>query len=297
MVKPVHFGFNPQTATSNAFQRRGSFEQDAQENALREFLAYTSLLRANGITVVQAEDTDSPFTPDSIFPNNWFTTHSDGTLVLYPMAAFNRRQERKEEFLSVIKKNFEVKRIVDLTHWENENLFLEGTGSMILDRCNKIVYACRSPRTCDKVLEDFCERLCFTPVLFSALGEADENGTRTPIYHTNVMMNVGTKYAVICLDSIADPAEREAVVKSLEKTGKTIVEISLDQMNHFAGNMLEVHNEAGRKFLVMSATARKSLTPEQSKILSKEYRLLSPVLDFIEANGGGSARCMMAELY
>lgn len=297
MVKPVRFGFNPQTAASNAFQRRGDFEKNAQENAMREFLAFTSLLRANGMTVVQAEDTESPFTPDSIFPNNWFTTHADGTLVLYPMSAFNRRQERKEEFLSLIKKNFNVTRIVDLTHWENEELFLEGTGSMILDRCNKIVYACISPRTSEKVLKDFCEQLCFTPVIFNALGAEDADGARTPVYHTNVMMNVGSKYAIVCLDSIPDEAERAAVVSSLEKSGKTIIEISIEQMNHFAGNMLELHNGTGRKFLVMSATARKCLTPEQTKLLTKEYRLLSPVLDFIEANGGGSARCMMAELF
>src|SRR5574344_648004 len=294
MVKPVQFGFNPQTAVNNVFQKRGQYEKNAQENALREFSTFVTLLRANNVEVIVAEDTESPFTPDSIFPNNWFSTHDDGTLVLYPMYAFNRRQERKEEFLDVIKKNFKVSRIVDLTHWEEENLFLEGTGSMIFDRCNKIVYACLSTRTSEKVLADFCEQLCFTPVIFSAFSKNSDTSEEIPIYHTNVMMNIGTKYAVVCLESIKDPKERENVVTSLEKSGKSIVEISLEQMNSFAGNMLELHSNQGKKLLVMSATARKSLTQEQNRLLSKECRLLSPSLDFIEINGGGSARCMMA---
>ncbi len=289
MVKPIRFGYNNQTAENNAFQKKG-FEKDAQINALREFMAYVSLLKANGIQVAVAEDTEFPYTPDSIFPNNWFTTHSDGTLVLYPMFAQNRRNERKSEFLDIIRKNFEVKRVVDLTHWEDEGLFLEGTGSMILDRCNKIVYACRSPRTCDKVLNDFCKQLGYTSVVFDA---ADKDGNE--IYHTNVMMCLGTKYAVICLDAI-EKSYRDVVVESLNKTDKTIIDISFDQMNNFAGNMLEVHNNLNKSFLVMSGTARKSLTQEQTRVLSSYSRLLSPQLDFIEINGGGSARCMLAEL-
>lgn len=297
MVKPVQFGFNPQTAVNNVFQKRGQYEKNAQENALREFSTFVTLLRANNVEVIVAEDTESPFTPDSIFPNNWFSTHDDGTLVLYPMCAFNRRQERKEEFIEVIKKNFKVSKTVDLTHWEESEQYLEGTGSMILDRCNKIVYACLSPRTSEKVLMDFCEQLCFTPVMFNALSKKDADSEAVPIYHTNVMMSIGTKYAIVCLESIVDKAQREQVVFSLEKTGKTILEITVDQMNHFAGNMLEVKSKEGRKILIMSATARKSLTTEQNRLLSKEYRLLSPSLDFIEINGGGSARCMLAELF
>ncbi len=292
MVKPARFGFNPQTAESNAFQKKDGFGRAVQESALREFLAYTTLLRANGVNIALAEDTLEPRTPDSIFPNNWFTTHEDGTLVLYPMAAPNRREERKEHFLQIIKKSFKVTRTVDLTHYEDQGLFLEGTGSMILDRENKIVYACRSPRTYEKVLDDFCKELGYTPVLFEAV---DSNGQQ--IYHTNVMMAVGTTYAIVCLDSIADISEREKVVSSLEKTGKKILGISLEQMGQFAGNMLELQSNEGKKLLVMSATARKSLTPEQNRELSKTYRLLSPQLETIETNGGGSARCMLAEIF
>lgn len=292
MVKPVRFGFNPQTAQSNAFQKKEGYGIQVQEAALREFLAYATLLRANGISIALAEDTQEPRTPDSIFPNNWFSTHEDGTLVLYPMAAPNRREERKGHFLEIIKKNFKVTRTVDLTHYEEEGLFLEGTGSMILDRENKIVYACRSPRTDMKVLDDFCTQLGYTPVTFESV---DRNGQQ--IYHTNVMMCVGTAYAIVCLESIADPQERQNVVTSLEKSGKKIIEISFDQVNKFAGNMLELRNGEGKKFLVMSATARKSLTSEQNRELSKTYRLLSPQLETIETNGGGSARCMLAEIF
>lgn len=292
MVKPVRFGFNPQTAQSNAFQKKEGYGIQVQEAALREFLAYATLLRANGISIALAEDTQEPRTPDSIFPNNWFSTHEDGTLVLYPMAAPNRREERKGHFLEIIKKNFKVTRTVDLTHYEEEGLFLEGTGSMILDRENKIVYACRSPRTDMKVLNDFCSQLGYTPVTFESV---DRNGQQ--IYHTNVMMCVGTAYAIVCLESIADPQERQNVVTSLEKSGKKIIEISFDQVNKFAGNMLELRNGEGKKFLVMSATARKSLTSEQNRELSKTYRLLSPQLETIETNGGGSARCMLAEIF
>lgn len=292
MVKPVRFGFNPQTAQSNAFQKKEGYGIQVQEAALREFLAYATLLRANGISIALAEDTQEPRTPDSIFPNNWFSTHEDGTLVLYPMAAPNRREERKGHFLEIIKKNFKVTRTVDLTHYEEEGLFLEGTGSMILDRENKIVYACRSPRTDMKVLDDFCTQLGYSPVTFESV---DRNGQQ--IYHTNVMMCVGTAYAIVCLESIADPQERQNVVTSLEKSGKKIIEISFDQVNKFAGNMLELRNGEGKKFLVMSATARKSLTSEQNRELSKTYRLLSPQLETIETNGGGSARCMLAEIF
>lgn len=291
MVKPVRFGFNPQTAANNAFQREG-FEEKAQENASREFSAYVSLLRANKIDVVVAEDTEVPYTPDSIFPNNWFSTHEDGTLVLYPMFALNRRNERKSEFLDVIRRNFEVRRLVDLTWWETENLFLEGTGSMILDRENKIAYAGRSPRTNDKVLADFCKQMGYTAVVFDAYDQGGEL-----IYHTNVVMSVGTKFSVICLSAITDLQQRKQVVESLQATGKTIIDISFEQMSSFAGNMLELKNRDGKPILVMSSSARKSLTAEQTKQLSGYYKLLSPGLEYIENNGGGSARCMLAEIY
>lgn len=291
MVMPVRFGYNPQTAANNAFQKKG-YENGAQVNALREFMSYVSLLKANGVSVVIAEDTEYPFTPDSIFPNNWFTTHEDGTLVLYPMFAENRRKERKGDFTDLIHRNFDVKRVVDLSHWESEGLFLEGTGSMILDRDNKIVYACRSPRTSDRVLEDFCKQLGYTSLMFDAVDQND-----CQIYHTNVMMCLGIDFTVICLDAIKGEESRKSVIDSLEKTGKKIVGISFEQMNRFAGNMLEVKGTYDRRLLVMSGTARKSLTPAQTREFSSRCRILSPELDFIEANGGGSARCMLAELY
>ena len=290
MVKPVRFGYNPQTAGNNAFSRPGR-ENSVQENALREFTSYVALLRANKIDVVIGEDTSTPHTPDSIFPNNWFSTHEDGTMVLYPMSTLNRRHERKEELLEVIRKNFEVRRLIDLTWWENDNLYLEGTGSMVLDRENKIVYAAKSQRTSEKVLEDFCKQMCYTPVYFEAY---DRQGVA--IYHTNVMMSVGTAYAIVCMESIR-PEDRDRVRTSIMDSGKKILDISFGQLEHFAGNMLELHNTEGRPILVMSASARKSLTTEQNRELSAHYKLLSPQLDYIETHGGGSARCMLAELF
>lgn len=291
MVKPVRFGYNPQTAANNAFQKEG-FEDNAQENASREFATYVSLLKANKVDVVVAEDTQVPYTPDSIFPNNWFSTHDDGTLVLYPMFAVNRRNERKSEFLETIRRVFEIKRVIDLTWWESEELYLEGTGSMILDRENKIAYAGRSPRTSEKVLADFCKQMGYSSLLFDAY---DQNGEL--IYHTNVMMSIGTKYSIICLDAITDSVQREQVVDSLKATGKKIIDISFEQMTNFAGNMLELKSRDGKPILVMSSSARKSLTPEQTRELSGYYKLLSPGLEYIENNGGGSARCMLAEIY
>lgn len=291
MVQPVRFGFNQQTADNNTFQKHG-FEYHAQDNALLEFTSYVSLLRANGIEVVTVEDSPMPVTPDSIFPNNWFSTHEDGTLVLYPVYAPNRRNERKWEVLEAIRKNFDVCRIIDLSWWENEGLFLEGTGSMVFDRSNNIAYAARSQRTSVPVLEDFCKKTDFTPICFEA---TDRNGI--PIYHTNVMMSIGSTYAVICSESIHDIQERETVLESLSNTGKKILEISFDQLEHFAGNMLELKNSSGKDILVMSATARKSLSNAQSKELNSNFKILSPQLDCIEMNGGGSARCMLAELF
>ena len=291
MVKPVCFGFNEQTAGNNAFQKEG-FNQGAQEKALKESNDFVSLLRENGIEVVIAEDTLEPKTPDSIFPNNWFSTHSEGKLVLYPMFAPNRRAERKDVFLEEIKKNFDCKNIIDLTKWENEGKFLEGTGSMALDRVAKVAYACKSPRTCEEVFNDFCKQLEFTPLLFNAVDKNDKM-----IYHTNVLMCIGSTFAVVCTDSIKDKEECKNVVKSLEKSGKKVVKITFDQMEHFAGNMLEVKNKEGKRFLIMSQTAFDCLTDEQKDYLGKECTILHPKIECVEVNGGGSARCMMAELF
>lgn len=291
MVRPVAFGFNEETAVNNAFQKKGK-EADIPDLARKESDSYIELLEENGITVITVEDTQEPHTPDSVFPNNWFSTHDDGTLVLYPMFAKNRRLERKPSALEAIQENFDVKRTIDLTHYEEEGMFLEGTGSMVLDRVNKIAYACRSPRTSETVLEDFCNQLGYTPILFDA---ADANGTQ--IYHTNVLMNIGSEIAVVCMESITDPEERSKVRESLENTGKTIVEITFDQMGHYAGNMLEVHNKKGEPCLIMSQTAFNSLSDEQIEFLKSRMTLISPALDCIEENGGGSARCMIAEIF
>ncbi|MFA6677594.1 MAG: arginine deiminase-related protein [Bacteroidales bacterium] len=289
MVKPVRFGYNPQTAKNNSFINMNN-QYDCQNMAFREFLSFTSLLKANKINVCLAEDTVYPYTPDSIFPNNWFSTHQDGTFVLYPMFAQNRRDERKEEFQKIIKNNFSVKKTLDLTHWENEGKFLEGTGSMVLDRINKIAYACKSPRTSEEVLKDFCEQMGYTYILFEA---KDINGE--DIYHTNVTMAICTDFCFLCPDSIVKG--KEEILNSLKGTNKKIIELTYEQMDHFAGNILELKNTNGRKFLIMSATARRSFSSEQLRSLSKTHRILSPNLETIESVSGGSARCMLAELF
>jgi hypothetical protein len=289
MVKPVCFGFNEQTAGNNAFQKEG-FNEGAQEKALKEFNDFVSLLKENGINVTFVEDTLEPKTPDSIFPNNWFSTHPGGKIVLYPMFAPNRRAERKEVFLNELKKKY--KEVVDLTNWEKEGKFLEGTGSMVLDRVAKVAYACKSPRTHEEIFNDFCKRFGFNHVLFNAV---DKKGQM--IYHTNVLMCIGSTFAVVCTDSIKNTEECKIVLKNLEKSGKKIVKISFDQMEHFAGNMLEVKNKEGKRFLVMSQTAFDCLTDEQRDYLGKECTILHPKIECIEVNGGGSARCMLAELF
>lgn len=294
MVRPVRFGFNEQTAVNNSFQRRG-LELSAQEMALAEFDNFVTLLRTNGVEVTVVEDTPDPHTPDSIFPNNWFSTHESGELVLYPMCAPNRRMERKETVLKVIKEiglKGKMKRLVDLTSWEEKNLFLEGTGSLILDRPNKLAFVCRSPRSDEKVLEQFCEELDYEYFIFDA---TDNNGSL--IYHTNVMMCIGEKFVVACLDSIKNIAERESFIAFVEDCDKELVEISMEQMENFAGNMLQLRGKGGEPLLIMSATAKRSLTAEQLATLSSYCRILAPELEAIETNGGGSARCMIAEIY
>ena len=291
MVRPAAFGFNEETAASNAFQKEGD-ESGIAAAARRETDAYIALLRENGINVIAAEDTAEPRTPDAVFPNNWFSTHDDGTLVLYPMLAENRRLERKPAALEAVRANFDAGRTIDLTRYEKEGLFLEGTGSMVLDRVNRIAYACRSPRTSEAVLGELCLRLGYRPVVFDAAGR---DGTR--IYHTNVMMHVGSRTAVVCMEAVRDPAQRAMLRETLEKTGKTVVEISSDQMSCFAGNMLELRSRDNEPCLVMSRTARDSLTEEQTALLGQGTKLIVPGLECIEKYGGGSARCMLAEIF
>ncbi len=291
MVRPARFAFNEETAQNNYFQQPSGSES-VSGNALEEFDAFVRLLRANDVDLTVVQDSPEPWTPDSIFPNNWFSSHITGELVLYPMFAANRRKERKREVLDLLRRKMNHRKVVDLTPWEEEGEFLEGTGSMIFDRDRGVAYCCRSPRTSEKVLAEFCSRMNYDALLFDAV---DAQGNA--IYHTNVMMEVGTQVAVICLEAIRDEGEQRKVVSRLTAAGKIIVEITLDQMNHFAGNMLEIKSRGGEPLMVMSASARKALTPDQERTITTFTRILSSDLGTIEANGGGSARCMLAEIF
>ena len=292
MIRPVSFGYNEQTADSNAFQTRSSDQQQVQKKALAEFDGLVQALRDNHVNVTVIEDTLHPHTPDSIFPNNWVSFHNNGDVFIYPMQAENRRQERREDIITKLEDNFIVKHVFDLSHFEHNKQFLEGTGSMVLDRDNKIVYACISPRTNENVLAQFCEQTGYKAICFHAF---DEKGLA--IYHTNVLMCVGSNFSVICLDSITNTTEKELVIKSLKDTNKQIIEISYDQMNRFAGNMLEVKNTQGETLIVMSQSAYQSLMYEQKAVLSSFGKLIYADINTIEINGGGSARCMIAEVH
>ncbi|MEQ1797728.1 MAG: arginine deiminase-related protein, partial [Lacibacter sp.] len=291
MIKPVAFDFNTETAVNNAFQQQGSNDQ-AQEKAEAEFDGFVQKLSDAGIDVTVVQDTPIPHTPDSIFPNNWISFHHDGSIVLYPMFAENRRAERKQNVFDTIQKKFSIKHTIDFTEREHQHRFLEGTGSMVLDRDNRIAYACISPRTEKTLFEEWCVQLGYKPCSFHSV---DESGGE--IYHTNVMMCVADQYVVICLDSIPNTAERNLVTYTIEKSGKEIIDISYSQMNHFAGNMLQVKNKKGEKIVVMSSQAYKSLTKEQVTEIESYNRIIHSDLTTIETNGGGSARCMMAEIF
>jgi len=292
MIRPVNFGFNEQTAGSNAFQNRDDNNREVQEKALKEFNSFVHILRVNGVNVTVIDDTKEPHTPDSIFPNNWVSFHADGNIFLYPMQAENRRLERREDIISELEDNFKVHRIEDLSRFELQNKFLEGTGSMVLDRENKIAYACLSPRTDIEVLTLFCEETGYKAITFDAF---DERGMA--IYHTNVLMGIGSKFAVVCLDSITNKQEQDEVTASFKTTHKEIIPISFDQMNHFAGNLLEVKSKTGETLIVMSQTAFQSLNEQQKAALSKYGKLVYADINTIEKVGGGSARCMMAEVH
>jgi hypothetical protein len=291
MIRPVNFCFNTETAVNNAFQTAGAIEQ-AQEKALAEFDDFVDILSENGIDVTVVNDTQQPFTPDSIFPNNWISFHENGTVCLFPMYAPNRRQERKPAVIEAISDKFNITKTIDFSHYEGEDVFLEGTGSMVLDREKMIAYACISPRTHNKALKDFCDKMSYQPEVFESV---DAKGQA--VYHTNVMMCVADKFVVICLDSVPSVKERERLIRTIENSGKKVIAISFDQMNHFAGNMLQVNNENGENLLIMSTQAYESLTAGQVQILESFSRIVHSSLMTIETNGGGSARCMMAEVY
>jgi hypothetical protein len=300
MIRPVRFGFNEQTAASNAFQDSslanvpgaGTPTDPAQAEAQREFDEMVRQLRAMGVDVMVYNDTPEPHTPDSIFPNNWVSFHYSGTVVLYPMQAENRRLERRQDIIDDLAQRFHVSRVIDLTHFEEEGKYLEGTGSMVLDRMHRVAFACLSVRTHPDVLDEFRARTGYKTILFHAV---DQHGK--PVYHTNVVMCIGDTFAVVCLQAIPDLDERLMIRQELERLGKRVVEISLDQMNTFAGNMLLVQTTRGKKLLVMSKQAHNSLTDKQIDVLDDYATIQTFDLSAIEANGGGSARCMMAEVH
>ncbi len=295
MIEPIAFGYNAETAKNNYFQveQKGA---DIQSKALAEFKIFVEKLRSKGINVITVKDTIDPHTPDSIFPNNWVSFHKDGKVVLYPMFAFNRRVERREDIIETIKnQGFEVDEIDDWSLPEIQGHFLEGTGSMIFDHDNKIAYGSVSLRLNENLFRQFCEKYGFKPVVFHSFQTVGEE--RLPIYHTNVMMCVADQFVVICLDCIDNETERNNVLETIQNSGKEIIEISEAQMQQFAGNMLQVQNKDGEKFLVMSQTAYKSLHQDQVSAIEKYCEIIYSDLNTIEVNGGGSARCMLAEVF
>ena len=295
MIEPIAFGYNAQTAENNYFQVEQK-DSDIQQKALEEFNSFVEKLRAKGVNVITVKDTLEPHSPDSIFPNNWVSFHTDGKVVLYPMFAPNRRVERREDILETIKnQGFKIDKVDDLSHFENEDRFLEGTGSMIFDHDYKIAYGSVSLRLDEDLFRKFCAEFGFTPVVFHSFQNVGDQ--RLPIYHTNVMMCIADQFAIICLDCIDDELEREKVQEVIKSTDKELIEISEDQMQQFAGNMLQVRNSEGKTFLVMSETAFKSLTKEQISGIEKYSEIIYSDLHTIETNGGGSARCMLAEVF
>ena len=297
MVRPANFGFNPETAENNFYQQADA-RPSSEINALaqKEFDGFVALLRDQGVRVIVEEDTATPVKTDAVFPNNWFSTHPDGKLILYPMYSPNRRLERRKDLIeNLIKSGFQVNEIIDLSFFEEDGQYLEGTGSMVMDHQSKTIFACYSERT-HKIPLDYLRKLLgYKVVGFHAVQE--NQGALSPIYHTNVMMHVGTDLAVVCLDSIPKASEKLAVQKSLTQAGKKVVPITSKQKFHFAGNMLEVGNDGGEKFTVMSETALDSLNIGQTQLIEKYSTIISPSIPTIEKLGGGSARCMMAEIF
>lgn len=295
MVRPASFGYNPETAQNNFYQKKDGRSQEEIRNLSRqEFDGFVALLKDQGVKVLVVEDSVLPTKIDAVFPNNWFSTHPDGKVILYPMFSPNRRLERRKEiFESLMKQGYRINEIIDLSFFEESNQFLEGTGSMVLDHEQKVIYACYSERTHPVPLDYLGKLLGYKVIGFEASQEVD--GVSSPIYHTNVMMHIGTDIAVVCLDSIVKASERKKVQETLIKSGKKLIPITPKQKFNFAGNMLEVANEGGEKFTVMSQTAYDSLTVGQIQSIEKYTTIISPSLPTIEKLGGGSARCMMAE--
>ncbi|QOJ29046.1 MAG: amidinotransferase [Ignavibacteriales bacterium] len=291
MVRPANFGFNPETAGSNAFQKNNTgLAEQSGSLAQAEFDAAIAKLRSAGVDIHVFEDTAIPVKPDAVFPNNWISLHENGTIILYPMLSEKRRLERREDIVKELTANYAVLQVYDFSASESEGKFLEGTGSIVFDHLHKFAYAALSPRTHLDLFQNLCSVIGYKPVAFHA---ADHNGNE--IYHTNVLMCIGSGFAVICTDSLTDKSERDNVIRLLQETDHEVVAISFEQMNSFAGNMILLKNNAGEQLLVMSESAYNSLFEEQKTILSKYARLLPLSIPTIETLGGGSARCMIAE--
>ncbi|KQC32959.1 amidinotransferase [Nonlabens sp. YIK11] len=300
MVRPVQFRLNEETAVNNYYQDQ-QFHKEiknavANQRAQEEFDAFAKALQDNNINVIIVQDDNKHDTPDSVFPNNWLSTHENGTAVLYPMFAPNRRLERRPEVLEALEENgFVIEDVMDYTSAEDEEIFLEGTGSLLLDRANDVAYCSISPRADEDLFIEFCEDFEYTPVVFTAYQNVGD--ARLPIYHTNVMMALGEEYAVICLDAIDSKAEVKNVLHHLKRTNKEVINITEAQVESFAGNMIQVKNSEGKKFLVMSNQAYESLTEAQINKLEKYNEIIHPDIKTIETLGGGSVRCMMAEVF
>jgi len=298
MIRPVAFRMNEQTAVNNYYQKAidGLTIEQIQSNALQEFDSYVDKLKAIGVNVIVINDKIEPSTPDSIFPNNWVSFHESGKVGLYPMFAKNRRLERRQDILDLlVSDGFKISKVTDLTGLENDDIFLEGTGSLILDRENQIVYAAISERTHISALEQFCVLFNYKSIVFHS--NQTVAGKRVPIYHTNVMMCVAKDFAIICADSIDDINERANTLNALEESGKELILISEEQVSRFAGNMLQVLGANSQEYLIMSSAAYTCLSQDQIGQIKKYCPIVHSSLDTIEALGGGSARCMMAEVF
>ena len=294
MVRPDHFGYNPETAASNSFQQAAS-EDEIEEikiRAMREFYDLVTKLRSYDVEVIEFSSAEWGEIPDAVFPNNWVSFHHDGKVILYPMMALSRRKERRREYLSLIEKSFVVSQVIDLSDYENHGLYLEGTGSLVIDYINGIIYANHSPRTSETLVKKVAKILDFEYLLFKAV---DEKGM--DIYHTNVMMCVGDTFAVVCTEAIASPVERQKMEAILNTNKQELISITVHQMNHFAGNMMQLSSINGKRLLVMSESAYECLNMQQRQALSRHAELIYSPINTIEKYGGGSVRCMLAGIF
>ena len=294
MVRPLHFGFDKETAANNAFQvdDKSLSKEEIENLARQEFDQFVEKLRSVGIEIIVIEDTDQPKKPDAVFPNNWFSTHEDGTLITYPLCPPNRRNERRVDIIDQLAEKFHITKHVRFEYLEKKNQFLEGTGSMIIDRPHQLVYACRSARTHEVALDHFSQIVGCDTLLFDA-----SDHRNIPIYHTNVMMALGEDFVIIVLDAVKSDLEKAQLLDSFAKTNKTVIELNMDQMLAFAGNMLQVRNKAGERYLAMSSQAFESLRPDQISLINQFTKIVHSPIPTLEKYGGGSARCMMAEIF